>query len=72
MPAFVGPVQIINVGGGNVQFGDSLIISPKSASKTASGQGASNTGGFVLTNNGLNANNVVDSNLVDQPTIGNN
>ena len=72
MPAIVGPVQIINVGGGNVQFGDSLIISPKSNSKAASGQGASNTGGFILTNNGLNANNVVDSNLVDQPTIGNN
>ncbi|KKK36436.1 spore gernimation protein GerPF [Mesobacillus campisalis] len=72
MPAFVGPVQIINVGGGNVQFGDSLIISPKSNSKSTSGQGAANTGGFIVTNNGLNANNVVDSNLVDQPTIGNN
>jgi spore germination protein PF len=72
MPAIVGPVQIINVGGGNVQFGDSLIISPKSTSKSASGQGAVNTAGFLITNNGLNANNVVDSNLVDQPTIGNN
>jgi len=72
MPAIIGPVQIINVGGGIVQFGDSLFISPKSNSKTNSGQGAGNTGGFIVANNGLNASNVVDSNLIDQPNIGNN
>ena len=34
MPAFVGTVQILNIGGGNVQFGDALNVSPKSNSKT--------------------------------------
>ncbi|MCM3586096.1 spore germination protein [Mesobacillus maritimus] len=72
MPAIIGPVQIVNVGGGTVQFGDTLFISPKSSSKSISGQGAGNTGGFILTNNGLNASNVLDTNLVDQPITGNN
>lgn len=72
MPAIIGPVQIINVSGGIVQFGDSLYISPKSNSKSTTGQGASNTGGFIITNNGLSASNVLDSSLVDQPNIGNN
>ncbi|WHY63051.1 spore germination protein [Cytobacillus firmus] len=72
MPAIIGPVQIINVGGGIVQFGDSLYISPKSNSKSTTGQGAANSGGFIITNNGLSASNVLDTSLVDQPNIGNN
>ncbi|MBU8877410.1 spore germination protein [Bacillus sp. FJAT-29790] len=72
MPAIIGPVQIINVGGGIVQFGDAVFINPKSNTKQNSGQGALNTGGFIITNNGLNASNVIDTNLIDQPTIGNN
>ncbi|WP_313800600.1 spore germination protein [Cytobacillus sp.] len=72
MPAITGPVQIINVSGGVVQFGDSAFISPKSSLKVVSGQGASNTGGFIITNNGLNASNVLDTNLIDQPIVGNN
>lgn len=71
MPAIIGPVQIINVSG-IVQFGDAVFISPKSNSKTILGSGGSNTGGFIITNNGLNANNVLDTNLIDQPNIGNN
>ncbi|HAQ08390.1 MAG TPA: hypothetical protein DCR24_13055 [Bacillus bacterium] len=72
MPAIIGPVHIVNVGGGIVQFGDSLYISPKSNSKTVAGQGGFNTGGFIITNNGLSANNVLDTDLIDQPTVGNN
>ncbi|MCJ8005971.1 spore germination protein [Lederbergia wuyishanensis] len=72
MPAIVGPVQIVNVGGGVVHFGDSAVISPKSASKTSEGSGSGNTGGFIITLNGASVNPTVDSNLVDQPTIGNN
>ncbi|WP_318505147.1 spore germination protein [Bacillus sp. T3] len=71
MPAFVGPVQIVNVSGGVVQFGDTMFISPKNNSKSFSGSGAGNTGGFIITNSGLSGTNVLDSNLVDQPTIGN-
>lgn len=71
MPAIVGPVQIVNVGGGVVQFGDTLFISPKSASKSTSGSGAGNTGGFIITNNAFSASNRVDTNVVDQPITGN-
>ncbi|WNS76816.1 spore germination protein [Bacillus sp. DTU_2020_1000418_1_SI_GHA_SEK_038] len=72
MPAIVGPVQILNVDGGVVQFGDALNISPKTSGKTYSGQGALNTGGFIITNNGINGTNVLDTNLIDQPIVGNN
>lgn len=71
MPSFVGPVQIQNVSGGVVQFGDTAVISPKSNSKSFSGSGAGNTGGFIITNSGISGTNVLDSNLVDQPTVGN-
>lgn len=72
MPAIVGPVQINTVGGGVVQFGDTLFISPKSASKSTSGSGGGNTGGFIITNNLFSANNTLDTNLIDQPVTGNN
>ncbi|MDQ0217574.1 spore germination protein [Peribacillus cavernae] len=72
MPAIVGPVQVMQVSGGVVQFGDSLALSPKSASKTFLGSGASNTGAIIFTANGVSGNNVLDLNGVDQPIAGNN
>jgi spore germination protein PF len=72
MPAIIGPVQIINVGGGIVQFGDTVYISPKSSSKTNAGSGGFNTGGIIITNNGLSGTNVLDANVIDQPIAGNN
>lgn len=72
MPAFIGPVQISNVGGGTVQFGDALNIAPKSNSKSNSGSGAGNTAAFIMTNNGISATNHIDNNLIDQPNVGNN
>lgn len=72
MPAIIGPVQIINVGGGIVQFGDTVYISPKSTTKTFAGSGGFNTGGLIVTNNGLSGTNVLDTNLIDQPIAGNN
>jgi spore germination protein PF len=72
MPAIIGPVQILNVTGGIVQFGDTLYISPKTGSKTSAGAGGFNTGGIVLTFNGLSGTNVLDTKLVDQPIVGNN
>lgn len=72
MPAIIGPVQIVNVGGGVVHFGDALYISPKVASKTNAGSGGFNTGGVVIANNGLSGTNVLDTNLVDLPMVGNN
>ncbi len=72
MPAIVGPVQILNVGGGNVQFGDALNIAPKNNSKSTSGSGGGNTGGFIMANNGISATNHFDTDLIDQPNVGNN
>lgn len=71
MPAFVGSVQILNVGGGNVQFGDTLNVSPKSNSKSTTGSGGGNTGAFVISTNGISATNHFDTNLIDQPNVGN-
>ncbi|MEH7114211.1 spore germination protein [Neobacillus niacini] len=72
MPAIMGPVQIVNVSGGIVQFGDTVYISPKSATKTNAGSGGFNTGAIIFTANGLSGTNVLDANLVDQPIAGNN
>jgi len=72
MPAILGPVQIVNVGGGIVQFGDTVYISPKSSSKTYAGSGGFNTGGIIVTNTGLSGTNVLDTNVIDQPIAGNN
>ncbi|QFT88311.1 putative spore germination protein GerPF [Bacillus sp. THAF10] len=71
MPAIVGPVAITSVGGGVVNFGDTFYISPKGASKTATGSGALNTGNFVITNNGLSATNTLDPDFSDQDIVAN-
>ncbi|MCT2535605.1 spore germination protein [Aquibacillus koreensis] len=71
MPSIVGPIKINSVGGGVVNFGDSFYLSPKSASKTAAGSGAFNTGDFINTNNGMNATNAIDPDAVDQVVGGN-
>jgi spore germination protein PF len=72
MPALVGPIQIVSVGGGVVQFGDAAWLSPKTSSKTYAGSGGFNTGNFIVANNVVSGTNVLDANLIDQPTIGNN
>jgi spore germination protein PF len=72
MPCLIGPVLVLNVGGGIVQFGDTAIISPKSSSKTNGGASGFNVGTFLLTYTALNLNTVVDCNAIDQPIIGNN
>lgn len=72
MPSIIGPVQIVNTGGGIVQFGDSLFISPKENSKSTIGSGTGNSGAFVITNNPLNTSNYKDFSGVDQPVTENN
>lgn len=71
MPAIIGPVQIISVSGGAVQFGDAAWISPKTTSKTFTGSGSFNTGCLVFSASGLSGTNVLDTNLIDQPIAGN-
>lgn len=70
MPSLVNSVNINN-NSGTINFGDALNISPKSASKTVSGQGGSNTGNVVITLNGANLNNTIDPDVIDEPIAGN-
>ena len=72
MPAIVGPIQVRSITGGSIQFGDALVYSPKSSSKQVTGSGTTNTGLFIITNNGISVNNTLDTNLIDQPIVGNN
>lgn len=66
MPAIVGNIKIVNVSaGGVVQFGDALLISPQSATKTFAGSGSFNTGDFPVTNNGLSTTQTFDPDVVD-------
>ncbi|GIP33772.1 spore germination protein [Paenibacillus sp. J2TS4] len=66
MPSIVGNVKILTVGsGGIVQFGDAVFLSPTSTSKTFAGSGSFITGDLPLTNNGINATNTNDRDVVD-------
>lgn len=71
MPSIIGSVKIANVTGGVVNFGDTLNISPKSNSKTSNGSGSVITGIFNVANNGFNATNAIDPDVVDQPAVQN-
>ena len=72
MPAIIGSIQLVNIGGGVVNFGDTLNIAPKSNSKTSAGSGSALTGAINVTNNGFNATNSIDPDVVDQPSGQNN
>ncbi|WAA13036.1 spore germination protein [Fervidibacillus halotolerans] len=72
MPSIIGNLQILNISGGIANFGDALNISPKTNSKTNEGSGSSNTGGIIITNNGFNATNSLDPDVLDQPNAANN
>jgi hypothetical protein len=66
LPAIVGNIKIISIGsGGIVQFGDALVLSPRSTSKTFAGSGSFNTGDLPVTNNGLSSTQTYDGDVVD-------
>jgi len=73
MPAIInGPIAIANItGNGAVEFGDSLIVSPKVASKVPAGAGAFNTAVWALTNTAFNITAYIDPDVTDQPIVGN-
>ncbi|MGG3467825.1 spore germination protein [Neobacillus pocheonensis] len=73
MPANIfGPIQITTISAsGVVEFGDSLVVSPKNASKTPAGAGAFNTAVWVMTNTAINSTTYIDPNVIDQPIVGN-
>jgi spore germination protein PA len=66
MPAIVGNVKILNVGPSSiVQFGDSIILSPTSSTKTFAGAGSFNTGDFPRVYNASSSTITNDSDLVE-------
>ncbi|RUS46962.1 spore germination protein [Cohnella sp. AR92] len=70
MPSLVGSVNV-NSNSGVINFGDTLNISPKSATKEVTGQGGGNIGNVVFTLNGANINNTLDPDIADQAMAGN-
>lgn len=72
MSEFPVPVKIDTVSGGIVQFGNSLFISPKSASKNTHGSGSTNSGLHVTTINGQSTTTSVNADVLDQPIVQDN
>lgn len=72
MSEFPVPVKIDTVSGGIVQFGNSLFISPKSASKNTHGSGSTNSGLHVTTINGQSTTTSVNADILDQPIVHDN
>ncbi|WP_421379721.1 spore germination protein [Bacillus salacetis] len=71
MPAFIGPVRIASISGGTIRNGDLFYQADKSSSKSSLGSGASNTGAFISTINGVNINNIITNSATEQPILGN-
>ncbi|MCM2534536.1 spore germination protein [Neobacillus pocheonensis] len=72
MPAFLGSVSIINIGGSAiVEFGDTAFISPISASKSNAGSGSGNTGALIININAISWTGTVETDLIDQPIVKN-
>jgi hypothetical protein len=66
MPSIVGNIKIVSVGPSSiVHIGDSLVLSPTSASKTFAGSGSFNTGDFPVTNNAVSQTNTIDPSIID-------
>lgn len=64
MPSIVGAVKVISVGSGAVvQFGDALLISPSSTTKSYAGAGSFVTGDLP------NTNNAVSGTLTSDPDV---
>lgn len=72
MSGFPLPVKIDTVSGGVVQFGASLFLSPKSASKTITGSGSENQAVQIISVNGISSTNTLDSDVIDQPVVQDN
>jgi spore germination protein PF len=66
----VAPINI-NAAEGVVNFGDTLVINPKSTGKGYNGSGGGNTGNFIQTTNVVNATNTLDPDIFDSNNAGN-
>ncbi|CAM3789241.1 spore germination protein [Cohnella lubricantis] len=66
MPSIVGAVKVVSVGSGAiVQFGDCLLISPSSTSKSYAGAGSFVTGDLPVTNNAVSGTLTNDPDVSD-------
>ena len=72
MPAIVGAFKVNAVGtSGVVHVGDCITISPNSQVKTSAGAGSFNTGDQLRISNYKSVTNTYDSDVIDQPLVGN-
>nr|MDH3176365.1 spore germination protein [Bacillus pumilus] len=72
MPAIVGAFKVNAVGtSGVVHVGDCITISPNSQVKTFVGAGSFNTGDQLRISNYKSVTNTYDSDVIDQPLVGN-
>ncbi|GGE72576.1 spore germination protein [Priestia taiwanensis] len=72
MPAYVGIVKILNMGGSSIfNIGDVNLIYPVSNAKTFAGAGSFNTGDGLAVYNQQSVTSVNDSDLNDQNIVGN-
>lgn len=66
MPSIVGAVRIVSVGSSAVvQFGDTLLISPSSSTKSYAGAGSFVTGDLPVTNNAVSGTLTNDPDVND-------
>jgi len=73
MPSIVGPVKINSVGSGaQINFGDTLNVSPKSNSKTYTGSGSVSTGDVQFHYEMISNTNTLDSDATDEIIAANN
>ncbi|MFS0782928.1 spore germination protein [Bacillus sp. 1P06AnD] len=72
MPAFVGAIQLINIGTSGVfHVGDVYKIAPISTSKTYAGAGSFNTGESISVYNNDSRLSTTDNENIDQPILFN-
>ncbi len=71
MPSIVGNVKIVSVSSSSiVHFGDSILLTPKSTSKSYAGSGSFNNGDLPTINNAVSATNANDQDLFDSSAAG--
>jgi len=71
MPSIVGSINTVSMDhGAVVNLNESVILSPKSTSKTFAGAGSFNTGDFPHTNNDFSTTNTYDPDIADANAMG--
>lgn len=66
MASIYGNIEIQQITGGTVNFGNAHSVSPKAAVKDPSGGGSKNQGGYVFTSTGISVVNFFDPDCNDQ------